>query len=220
LVELTQKDRGGGREQAILRAAEQVFAERSYEGASIRIIAATADVNPALVGYYFGTKAELYREIFARRYHDITEERLRCLDAVPADVRGEEGVSAILDAWFRPFFARLDSPDGANFVRLLTREAHDPRQGERDIVSQFLNPSATRCMERLAAALPDATSDDIAWGYQFCIAVMLSSVAGVDRAAALASVPLASAGETDLRGAMVEYASAGLMALVARHVRR
>ena len=84
MVELTQKDRGGGREQAILRAAEQVFAERSYEGASIRIIAATADVNPALVGYYFGTKAELYREIFARRYHDITEERLRCLDAVPA----------------------------------------------------------------------------------------------------------------------------------------
>jgi AcrR family transcriptional regulator len=43
----------------ILRAARKLFAERGYEGATMRVIAADAGVDAALVVHFFGTKAGL-----------------------------------------------------------------------------------------------------------------------------------------------------------------
>ncbi len=46
--------------EAILRAARETFAEKGFDGASIRTIAAGAGVDPALVHHYFGTKDDLF----------------------------------------------------------------------------------------------------------------------------------------------------------------
>jgi AcrR family transcriptional regulator len=46
--------------EAILRAARRLFAERGYDGATVRAVAARARVDPALVLHYFGSKAELF----------------------------------------------------------------------------------------------------------------------------------------------------------------
>src|SRR5258708_3617220 len=46
--------------EAILAAAREAFAERGYDRASIRAIATSAGVDPALVHHYFGTKDELF----------------------------------------------------------------------------------------------------------------------------------------------------------------
>lgn len=205
-----------GRETKILRAAVSVFADNSYEGASIRMIASLAGVNPALIGYYFGTKSELYAEIIVGRYRDITEERESRLDLIPRDLVGRPAVEAILRAWFGPFVSRLDSPEGKNFVRLLSREVQDPHHSERGIVENHLNPAAARCLVRLAEALPDATPGDIAWGYQFSISIMLSSVTGAERTRSLSSDDLAVPKGQELLDDMVEFASSGLMSLVVK----
>lgn len=49
----------------ILDAARGLFAERGFAGASIRAIAATAGVDPALVHHYYGTKDDLFRAALA-----------------------------------------------------------------------------------------------------------------------------------------------------------
>ena len=46
--------------EAILSAARDAFAERGFDAASIRTIAAAAEVDPALVHHYFGTKDQLF----------------------------------------------------------------------------------------------------------------------------------------------------------------
>jgi AcrR family transcriptional regulator len=46
--------------EAILEAARKAFAERGYDKASIRAIATSAGVDPALVHHYFGTKDDLF----------------------------------------------------------------------------------------------------------------------------------------------------------------
>ena len=46
--------------EAILRAARDAFADRGYDAASIRAIAAAAGVDPALVHHYFGNKDQLF----------------------------------------------------------------------------------------------------------------------------------------------------------------
>jgi AcrR family transcriptional regulator len=49
-----------GAKGAILRAARRLFADRGYDRASVRAVAARARVDPALVLHYFGSKAELF----------------------------------------------------------------------------------------------------------------------------------------------------------------
>ncbi len=56
------KSGGPDRRQAILDAARQEFRESGYERATIRRIAESADVHPALVSHYFATKADLFAQ--------------------------------------------------------------------------------------------------------------------------------------------------------------
>ncbi|MFC3282242.1 TetR/AcrR family transcriptional regulator [Litchfieldella rifensis] len=49
--------------EKILLAAEQVFAEKGYAGASMGDIAQLADIPKSNVHYYFATKEELYHEV-------------------------------------------------------------------------------------------------------------------------------------------------------------
>jgi AcrR family transcriptional regulator len=51
---------GGDTRGTILAAARDEFAERGYDGASIRSVARRAEVDPALVRHYFQDKAELF----------------------------------------------------------------------------------------------------------------------------------------------------------------
>jgi len=46
--------------QAILSAARARFAEQGYDGATVRAIARDADVDPALVLHFFGSKRVLF----------------------------------------------------------------------------------------------------------------------------------------------------------------
>lgn len=62
----TGRRRGdSGSRGAILDAARTSFADRGYDGASIRAIAADAAVDPALVHHYFGSKDHLFAAAMA-----------------------------------------------------------------------------------------------------------------------------------------------------------
>ena len=58
----------------IIEAAIALFSEKGYEGTSIRDLAAHADVNIAMVNYYFGTKEKLFQSIVQSRAYFIKEK--------------------------------------------------------------------------------------------------------------------------------------------------
>jgi len=51
----------------IINHAIDLFAEKGFEGTSIRDLAARADVNVAMVNYYFGSKEKLFESIVEER---------------------------------------------------------------------------------------------------------------------------------------------------------
>lgn len=53
--------------EKILEAAEELFAEKSYEGTSIRDIAQKAGINIAMISYYFGSKEKLLEALIDYR---------------------------------------------------------------------------------------------------------------------------------------------------------
>ena len=84
----------------MLAAARAAFAERGYDGASIRAIAGAADVDPALVHHYFGTKDQLF--LAAVEAPADPEDFLPDVLATPADARGPAVVRMVLRVWDGP----------------------------------------------------------------------------------------------------------------------
>ncbi|MBO4206056.1 TetR/AcrR family transcriptional regulator [Micromonospora echinofusca] len=95
--------------ESILAAARTVFAERGFDGASIRAIAAGAGVDPALVHHYFGTKDQLFLAAMNSPV-DPRELLPQVLDGDPGEV-GTRLVRTFLGIW--------DSPAGSAAVALL-----------------------------------------------------------------------------------------------------
>jgi AcrR family transcriptional regulator len=52
---------------SIIEAAEKLFAEKGFEGTSVRDIAESANVNLAMISYYFGSKEKLMEAMFTYR---------------------------------------------------------------------------------------------------------------------------------------------------------
>ena len=57
--------------QHILSKAEELFAQKGYEGSTVRDIAQAAGVNLAMISYYFGSKEKLIETLFAERMGSI-----------------------------------------------------------------------------------------------------------------------------------------------------
>ncbi len=62
------------RRTTILRAAEEVFAEKGFAGAGVDEIARRARVNKAMLYYHVGDKAQLYKEVVLSFLVDVERE--------------------------------------------------------------------------------------------------------------------------------------------------
>jgi AcrR family transcriptional regulator len=114
-----EKERNAARSRtAILDAAECLFAERGYSGTSFTDVGAAAGLSRGAPGYFFGTKAELYRAVLDRAFEEVREAvragRARALS-------GQHSAEAILAGAVSDYFDFLAARP--NFVRLIEREA-------------------------------------------------------------------------------------------------
>ncbi|MGK5684541.1 TetR family transcriptional regulator [Actinoplanes sp. URMC 104] len=82
---------------SILEAARASFAEKGYDKASIRAIAADAGVDPALVHHYFGTKEKLFLAVMNAPINpgELIPQAL----AGPREQAGERLVRTALGVW-------------------------------------------------------------------------------------------------------------------------
>jgi AcrR family transcriptional regulator len=85
---------------AVLAAARAAFAERGFDGATIRGIAADAGVDPALVHHYFGSKDKLF--LAAVDAPADPSELLPTVLASPRDELGAAVVRMVLHVWDGP----------------------------------------------------------------------------------------------------------------------
>ncbi|WP_329518592.1 TetR/AcrR family transcriptional regulator [Spirillospora sp. NBC_01491] len=83
--------------EAILAAARGLFAEKGYDGASLRAIARAAGVDPALVHHFFGNKEGVF--VQAMRFPVDPSRLLPRIMAAPAERRGEALARTFLEVW-------------------------------------------------------------------------------------------------------------------------
>lgn len=84
----------------VLAAARASFAERGFRGTTIRAVAASAGVDPALVHHYFGSKDDLF--VAALQIPVDPREVLAPVVAAGPDGAGERLMRTLLGVWDDP----------------------------------------------------------------------------------------------------------------------
>lgn len=139
--------RPGGEESRarIVDAAGRLFAERSFDGVSVRELAREAGVNAAAINYHFGGKDALYHEVLSKLIAD-TEPMFRMiletlgtgLEKAGADRTELARVAAAVVR------ALLTGVLGAESMRwqmpLLLREFHHPSGEFAMLIRERINP--------------------------------------------------------------------------------
>ena len=135
----------GGRSDArdrILAAAAAEFAERGYEGATMRAIAERAEVDAALLHHYFGAKSELFAAAIDM---PANPARLipRALEGDPAHA-GARLVRLVVTTW--------DAPDFRARGVALLRGVMGTRHGRAPLVGFVSREILHRIAERIGGA--------------------------------------------------------------------
>ncbi len=161
------------RRQAILLAAEKLFALRGYHAVSIRQIAEEAQVPLALVGYYFGAKHELFVAIF-EHWNLTIEARLAALRQVRIEPSDAATLPAIVEAFVRPVLTLRASAEGEYYALLVARQLYQSVDEAELVLREYFDPMAHAFIDALHAAQPWATRTQVAWCYQFTLGALLN----------------------------------------------
>lgn len=127
--------RGDATRDALIAAALTVFARDGFDASGTRRIAERAGINPALIGYHFGSKEGLYRAVFEhiaatmhRRFGPVAEkvaEALAATRALPsATARGQAAEIAV--TLTLGFFEIMSDEASEDWALLLVREQQAP----------------------------------------------------------------------------------------------
>lgn len=156
----------------ILDTAERLFAEHGFDGTSLRQITEVAAVNLAAVNYHFGSKEDLYSQVFLRRIVPINARRMALFDEAVARARGRPlPLTAIFDSFIRPIFEMADR--APSFLRLLARNIGAPPPFMSTILEAQFRPLIVRYVKALHDALPHLPAKTVFWRMHFVVGMTL-----------------------------------------------
>jgi len=126
-----------GAQEAILNAAEEVFAEQGFDGARIDAIAAKADYNKSLIFHYFGDKLGLYTAVIKRIETQGNEQQAAMLASLADETTAQNASKfrAFLESMIRMAFDFLVAHP--RLLRIFAWEEADGWQTLAKIISHF-----------------------------------------------------------------------------------
>lgn len=166
----------GSTKERILGAAELLFAQRGFDGASLRQLTAAAGVNLAAVNYHFGSKDKLVEEVFRRRLDALNERRLAALASIAG--APQTTLEDVLEAFIRPALDLSHDDSGALFMRVLARAfaEHD------DTLRQFLSVNYGHVMRQFTAEfarlLPHLSKEELYWRVDLVTGALTHAMSG------------------------------------------
>ena len=141
--------------ERIVEAAGEIFAERGFDGTTVRDICQRADANVAAVNYYFGDKQRLYVEAVVRAH------RWRMERAALPDWTSETTPEKKLADFVATFIRRIRTgPENTWHTRLIMREMTSPHEACAELVQSSIRPQFEILQSILRQLLSAGTSDE------------------------------------------------------------
>lgn len=200
---------------AILDAAETVFANSGYDGASMREIATIAGVAQALIHYHFKNKAQLFEALVARRAIGINDKRADTLKALLAATKCPS-LEEIVELLFRPTIeaGRDAERDSGSYARILASVASSADPRDQMLTEKYYDPVALQYIGALQQVLPGINRSDAVWAYMFAIGVGITMMAQTGRPARLSDGVCDDGNAEEMLGRIVPFVCGGIRAMV------
>jgi AcrR family transcriptional regulator len=156
-----------GTRERLLDAAERLFAQHGFSGASVREITEAAGANLGAVNYHFRSKKDLYAEVFARRASQLREPLLAAVgEATALALRApDQALQTLGGALLAP---HESSEASQRLLALVAREAIEKRLPPGLFAREYLVPAInaiTGVVRQIRPALPEATARSCAHAF-------------------------------------------------------
>lgn len=157
--------------ERVLNAAERVFAQRGFDGATIRDIAAEAHEPVGTVHHHGGCKSLLFEQCVTRRASVLADRRMDALSQ--AKRVAPLTLDAVLGAFMYPFFdLRQEDPRWQDYARLVAFVSSEARW--QPLCATCFDPTAQDFVAHIQALSPEKSPAACAAGFVFCVSSMLA----------------------------------------------
>ncbi len=160
-----------------LNAAEEIFGKHGYEGTTIRAVTKRARVNLGTLQHYWGSKRELFADLFEQRFSTLAKEHLHRLQAIEAKTAdgSKPSVGEVVRALIEPTFyigAEADpetgrgaesSADRKRFYVLYGRALMDPAADVVNELNRIFEDSIRLFLALMRRACPQLSVAELDW---------------------------------------------------------
>lgn len=169
-----QAERSAETRKKILDAAQKLFAQKGYEGVSMREIAAEGGVNLASIVYYFESKDGLYEAVATQYSEAMDEARSRALIEADKNPSFEAYVRALIEPAFK--IMTDASMGGPMHALLLWRSPHEPRHVRDRLYQLSCTPITDECILRIRGLCPEMSEKDFSWCAHMITSIFFSTL--------------------------------------------
>lgn len=144
-----------------LNAAEEIYIESGYQGATIRKICDRAGVSLAILNRHWPNKEALFGQLFAKHFNPIHKEQFALFDKLISEKNNLSEITPyeILLAFYTPAFVR-EGRFGPNSHAVYCRALIDPASEAKKIVAGLISQARSRLIELLKIALPSKSETE------------------------------------------------------------
>jgi AcrR family transcriptional regulator len=180
----------------------------------MREVAQLAEVDTALLHYYFDSKQGLFDAVFLRRANVINNDRLEALDAYEKKAGRNIAVEGAIQAFLDPVLDWLakGGKGWRNYFAIVAQVNATPIWGTAVMVKYF-DPVIHRLIALVHKALPDADPADLYWAYHNLSGALTLTLGTTGRIDRLSNGLCRSDDVEALRPRMIAYAAAGFRAV-------
>ena len=173
----TNQKRSVETKKKILDAAEELFAEYGFYGASLRDIHALSGVRVSLSYYHFGSKEDILQAVVDRRADEHMQDMLgslrHCLamykhNPLPLDV--------LIESYVRPCLERhlCHGSGWRNYIRLLGNLACESASSKNKAQFFKYNSVNQGFIDEFKRSMPNLDETEIYWGFYFLQTALLN----------------------------------------------
>jgi AcrR family transcriptional regulator len=202
----------------ILDAAEIFFADKGFNGTSLREITSQAEVNLAAVNYHFGSKKELIKAVMSRYMNELSPR----LDSALSEICNNEAkptLTEVFSAFIEPLLhLNTFKVNGTSlFLQLLGRGYTDSQGFLRWFLTTQYPNVFTNFTNAVNKAYPELSAEEIFWRLHFTMGTIVFTMSSSDALIDIASNDFDR--EIDIAGVIkqvIPYVAAGVAAPIVR----
>lgn len=145
------------KEQEILLAAEKLFAEKGFKGATTSLIAAEAGVTHAMLHYYFRTKEQIFLKVCDSYMEEVRSELRPIMEPAVYDVKLIKTVTEICFDFFSSHSGQM------SLFLEVAKERPEPLEEYVAELGRYMGGAITAHQERTESAVREGKINDISF---------------------------------------------------------